>query len=116
MKKPIQDEMAILMFLGIIRTMRSRIPKTDKTRKMIPLIRMTPIIEPKDNSPLCTIEPSKKLVPIPHDSANGMFAYNPIKSVIANETRLTMTMTASFEINTPAQSINSGAAPIIAEG
>ena len=74
MKKPMAEPMASLMFLGIIRTIKSRMPKTDSPRKMRPETRMTAMICPKEMLPDWSSAPSMKLLPMPVERAKGMLA------------------------------------------
>jgi len=47
MKKPMDAEMAILMFLGMTRTIKSRRPKTVSSTKMIPEMSVIAMAAPK---------------------------------------------------------------------
>ena len=67
-------EMAVLMFLGIMRTMMSRRPRTVKATKTTPEMRVMTMAEPKDMVPPWIMAPSRKLVPMPVERAKGMLA------------------------------------------
>ena len=51
-EEPDGAEMAVLMFLGIMRTMMSRRPRTVRATKITPEIRVMTMAEPKDIVPL----------------------------------------------------------------
>ena len=73
-KNPMDAEMATLIFLGIIFTIMSLIPKMVRARKIIPEIRIMLIMEPKERLPSCKRAPNRKFVPIPVERAKGKFA------------------------------------------
>ena len=73
MKKPMDAEMAILIFLGMTRTIKSRRPKTVSSTKMIPEISVIAMAAPKLSACDWMSAPRMKFEPIPVESAKGKF-------------------------------------------
>ena len=73
MKKPMDAEIAILMFLGMTRTIRSRRPKTVSSTNTIPEMSVITMAAPKLSAWDWMSAPRMKFEPIPVESAKGKF-------------------------------------------